>query len=71
MLSAENEPTFSISLYLPDGTTRQRTLSVGNVVYDPWNLTEYNPAERTVTLSDGGRIFILRRGERITLPLAR
>ncbi len=58
---------FSILVSLPDGRSRAETYSVGDEVYDGWVAGEFNPQEQTVTLTKGGDILILRRGESYVL----
>lgn len=61
------QPRFLIAVSLPDGTEKSFDLELGDALYDPWMVSEFNPLRQTVTLAAGNRILILRRGERISL----
>ncbi|HIJ65522.1 MAG TPA: hypothetical protein HPP77_06170 [Candidatus Hydrogenedentes bacterium] len=68
IMSTENRPpSFSVLVHLPDGGTRQRTLRIGDALYGDWTITEQNGIRETITISDGDRMLILRRGERVPL----
>lgn len=64
ILASESRPAqFSIAVRLADGATGERAYSIGDEVYTNWTISEFNPAEQTITLSRGSRLLILRRGE--------
>ena len=44
-------------------------LSLGENLWEDWDVSEFNPSFSTVTLQRGENLLILRRGERIDLPL--
>jgi hypothetical protein len=68
-LSAANtEPRFIIEVRYPDGMTRERTVSRGDDVLEGWRVDAYNASDRTVTLSDGRRMLILRRRQPVDVP---
>lgn len=60
-------PRFSIALYLSNATEKFLDLSVGETLFEPWTVLEFNPDRQTVTISDGSRILILKRGQRTPL----
>ncbi len=60
-------PRFSVALYPQNAPPRYLDLLIGDTLYDPWKITEFNPARQTVTVSDGNRILILNRGQRMPL----
>jgi hypothetical protein len=60
-------PRFSVAVYPLNAPARYLDLSIGDAVYDPWKITEFNPERQTVTVSDGAHLLILNRGERIPL----
>lgn len=64
------EPRFTFVVRLPDGTTRQRDVTLTGALHDTWTLAEYNPENQTVTLASGNRILILHRGEPTALPVS-
>lgn len=61
--TADRQARFSISVTLSDGRTRRSSYSVGDEVFEGWHVSEFNPQEQTVTLSNGERLLILRNGE--------
>ncbi|MBX7256870.1 MAG: hypothetical protein K1Y02_10960 [Candidatus Hydrogenedentes bacterium] len=58
---AGRDASFSIQVILPDGRSQQRTFNVGDEVHDGWTVSEFNPAEQTVTLKKDDTILILRQ----------
>ena len=50
--SEDSRPRFSLTVYLPDGTSVDTKVHVGERVFDTWELSEYNPEHQTITLSD-------------------
>jgi len=60
-------PRFSVAVYPPNAPERDLDLKIGDTVYEPWKITEFNTERQAVTLSDGGHLLILNRGERIPL----
>lgn len=68
IVGANNAPRFSMMMHFPDHTSRTLDVRIGDMVQEPWRLTEYNSLRQTITLSDGEeRILILERGRRIPL----
>ncbi len=68
MTGPEGETRFSLVLLLPDGRRIPMMLSLGDPLWDEWNVAEYNPSYRTVTLRREEKLLILRRGEWYDLP---
>ena len=60
-------PRFSVAVYPLNAPARYLDLSIGDAVYDPWKITEFNPERQAVTVSDGAHLLILNRGQRIPL----
>ena len=60
-------PRFSVALYIPNAAPLYLDLSIGDPLYDPWKIIEFNPERQTVTVSDGNRILLLKRGQRTPL----
>jgi hypothetical protein len=67
--AGQETPLFAITLYMPDGRTRQRTVMLGETVYSQWEALEFNPAARALTISDGKEMLVIRPGERLDLSL--
>jgi hypothetical protein len=68
IVGSDKEPRFSMVMHFPDHTTRTLDLRVGDMIQEPWRVTEYNSLRQTITLSDGEeRILIIERGQRIPL----
>jgi len=67
IVAGRKEPRFSVIVYYMNGTSRVMDLFVGDIVHEPWVLSEFNAARQSVTLSNGESILILNRGERIRL----
>ena len=68
MTGPDGETRFSLVLYLPDGRENAMMLSLGDTLWGEWNIAEYNPSYRTVTLQRDEKLLILRRGQRNDLP---
>jgi len=68
MTGPDGETRFSFALLLPDGRENPKMLSLGDTLWDEWEVSEYNPSYRTVTLQNEGKMIILRRGEWNDLP---
>jgi hypothetical protein len=67
-LAAQGQPAaFALDVYLPDGSKRERRVSFGDTVYRHWYIEEYNSALETLTLSNGEDIYIIPKGERVTV----
>ena len=60
--SADGSPRFSI-VFTKDGKERKFTLGLGEPFVGGWNVTEYNPGQRAITLQREGELMIVRRGE--------
>ena len=58
---------FAMALHMPDGTTKNETLGIGDALYGDWILAEYNQEERALTLRNGPRLVIIRNGGRYPL----
>ena len=53
---------------MPDGTLENRDLRIGDALYDPWVVSEFDPARQSVTIArDDHAIRILNRGQRMSL----
>lgn len=57
----------SITVFLPNRPPENRNIPMGDTLISPWRAQEYNPQLQTVTISDGRRVLVLRKGE--VLPL--
>lgn len=69
MTGPKGEARFSFVLRLPNGRENPMMLSLGENLWEDWDVSEFNPSFSTVTLQRGENLLILRRGERIDLPL--
>ncbi len=67
--AADFTPRFSVFVYAPDGTVTQKRVSLGDEIYSPWHATEYNPALKTLTVSDGSRMLAIQPGEVLYLEV--
>ena len=69
IITADNrDPRFLIVLHMPDGTLENRDLRIGDALYDPWVVSEFDPARQSVTIArDDHAIRILNRGQRMSL----
>lgn len=67
LLASGRMPQFRLDVTLPDGRVNSLMLSLDDTVYRAWYVAEYNPEEETVTLSNGQRFLILRRGNRVDM----
>ncbi len=65
--SVGESPIFTLDVYHTDGLDQRLSIPLGGTVWGEWIIEEYNPEERTVTLSKDGRFLILRRGTPVTL----
>ncbi len=68
MTGPNGEVRFSFVVITPDGEENKMTLALGTRLWGEWDVSEYNPEFRTVTLQRDERMLILRRGKRIDLP---
>lgn len=68
MTGSEGATRFSFARYFPDDTRDRVTLLLGDFLWEEWEVAEYNPAFRTVTLQRAGHLLILRYGQAIDLP---
>ncbi len=67
--AADFTPRFSVIVYAPNGTVTQKRVSLGDEIYSPWHATEYNPALKTLTVSDGSRMLALQPGDTLYLEI--
>jgi len=65
--SGKRDPRFSVIVYVPGSEEQHVELTLGDMLYDPWAISEFNPDRQTVTISDGQRMLILNRGERVAI----
>jgi hypothetical protein len=63
----ESTPKVSITVFLPNMAPNLKNIAMGEAVVGPWKAQEYNPQLQTVTISDGTRMLVLRKGELILL----
>jgi hypothetical protein len=68
VVQGKHAPRFSVALYPINGAPMYLDLSIGDKLYDPWKIIEFNPQRQSVTVSDGAQIMVLTRGERVPLP---
>ena len=64
---AKRGSRFSVVVYPPDAPARYLDLAIGDMVYDPWTVAEFNAERQAVTITDGERMLILNRGQRVPL----
>lgn len=69
MTGANGATRFSFILHLPNGREKPMMLSLGEKLWEDWDVSEFNPSFRTVTLQRGENLLILRRGQLIDLAL--
>ena len=69
MTGPDGQMRFSFVIIMPNGVEDPMMLSLGTNLWGDWDVSEYNPAFGTVTLQRGEKLLILRRGERIDLPI--
>ena len=60
-------PSFSIILNYPDGRRTERNVSLGGRIYGRWKASEFSPARKTLTVTDGNRLLIVKPGESLDL----
>ncbi len=59
----DEEPVFHIELTWPGGQTEKHHLQLGDEVVAPWTTSEYHPARKTLTLSNGDTLLVLSTGQ--------
>ena len=64
LTAPDGETRFSFILHLPDETSQRVTLSLGQMLWNDWEVSEHNRNFNTVMLERDGELLILRRGER-------
>lgn len=69
VMTAGRDPQFSVRVHLPDGSTRERSVSTGDNLYGNWSVKEFNPRDSSITVTNGEKIFILRTGERVDVDI--
>jgi len=68
LAGGDRGPRFLIVLHKPDGTEENRDFQLGDALYDPWVVSEFDPSRQAVTIArDDQAIRILNRGKRISL----
>ena len=65
------DPVFSIDVQSISGEIESIRLGLGEELYGGWKVSEFNPDQQTVTLSNEVSIIILRRSERQPLRTTR
>ncbi len=68
--SADRSPSFRLLLRLPDGREVQRNLVLGDLVYGEWRAVEFNPEEKKLTLTEGGKLLVFEPGDTLFLNAA-
>jgi hypothetical protein len=68
--AANRQPQFTVAVYVPGQRPYERMFRLGDPVYGSWQLAEFNPITKAVTVSNGSRLIILPRGQRVTLEQA-
>lgn len=56
-------PRFIMNLHYPNGYVERRTVEIGAPLIGDWVIAEFNPTQRTVTVSNGEKLVILKTGE--------
>lgn len=70
VINAEDRiPVFSIILRFPDGQENPRRLKLSEQIYGPWKAVEFSPRHKTLTVSDGTQMLMLKSGERLELRI--
>ncbi|HPO16106.1 MAG TPA: hypothetical protein PLI09_21905 [Candidatus Hydrogenedentes bacterium] len=70
VINAEDRvPVFSIILRLPDGQETSRRLTLSEQIYGPWKAVEFSPRHKTLTVSDGTQMLMIKSGERLELRI--
>lgn len=71
LTSPDAGPRFSLTVYLPDGTSVSMKATVGERVFDTWEVYEYNPKQPSVTLRDSeNHLLIVRPRNRVSFDSA-
>ena len=65
------DPVFSIDLQSVSGEIERVRLKLGEEIYGGWKVSEFNPQQQTVTLSNEVSVIILRRSEQQPLRTTR
>ncbi len=65
------DPVFSIDLQSISGEIERVRLKLGEELYGGWKVSEFNPQQQTVTLSNEVSVIILRRSEQQPLRTTR
>lgn len=63
-------PRFSVAIYERDEPAERKTLELTDSLYGDWYLSEYNPDERAVVVSNDSELRVLRVTERTPLMAA-
>jgi hypothetical protein len=58
---ANRAPKFGMRLSLPNGREYMNNFGLGEIIYDSWKVSEFNPIDNTVTVEKEGTLLILRR----------
>jgi hypothetical protein len=69
IISEGRAPIFSFVVRRGESPGDSTALSLGDTLYGPWKIREYNPTHNTVTISNEKEIIILRQGEPTTLSI--
>jgi len=63
----DREPLFKIEIRQPGGESEKVDRYLGDALNDAWGIQEYDPNRQTVTVSNGAKLIVMRRGEWIEL----
>lgn len=66
---ADVSPTFRMSLVFGNGKEKTLTCKLGDTIVGEWKASEYNPATKKLTISDGNHLLFLSAGDSIEIPL--
>jgi hypothetical protein len=68
---SDSAPRFVLEMRLPDGTLEQRRVDLGGVVHGDWIAREFNPAYKSLTLSNGTQLLVLESGTPLLLDVSK
>ena len=60
-------PLFALSVRYTSGSVINDRYYLGQEIYPPWVIHEFNPARKTLTITDGDQLVIMERGRGIRL----
>ena len=60
------EPLFKANISYPDGSVKDVSLKLGDVILGDWKAKEYNQYTKKLTISNGERLLVLEAGRQVT-----